>query len=242
MCGRYFLNTLPEALAAYFDIKGHKYPIYQASYNIAPTQYAPVVRLDHDGEYQIDLLRWGLIPGWAKDARIASQTINARAESVAEKPSFRQAYKARRCLVPQSGYFEWIGEGKEKQPYAVRPRQGPLFVAAGLWEQWRAPDAANDEPPLETFTILTCAASEEIAPLHDRMPVLLTPEDWRFWLEAPAKALVPLLRPAPAGTALYFPVSKAIGSPRNNRPDLIEPIDAQPPPRVAALFDDPESS
>lgn len=240
MCGRYFLNTLPEQLAAYFDIKGHKYPIYQASYNIAPTQLAPVVRLDANGDFQIDLLRWGLIPGWAKDARIASQTINARAESVAEKPSFRQAYRKRRCLVPQSGYFEWIGEGKEKQPFAVVPKHGPLFVAAGLWEQWRAPDAAPEQAPIETFTILTCAASDEIAPLHDRMPVLLGLSDWRFWLEAPAEALDPLLCPAPDDTAVYYPVAKAIGSPRNNRPELIEPVAATLPPRLGSLFGDPD--
>ncbi|AVP97985.1 hypothetical protein C7S18_12575 [Ahniella affigens] len=245
MCGRYFLNTLPEQLAAYFDIKGHKYPIYQASYNIAPTQLAPVVRLDANGEFQIDLLRWGLIPGWAKDARIASQTINARAESVAEKPSFRQAYRKRRCLVLLSGYFEWIGEAKAKQPFAVVPKSGPLFVAAGLWEQWRDPtgrdsESATEPPPIETFTILTCQASDEIAPLHDRMPVLLGLNDWRFWLEAPAQALDPLLCPAPSGTAVYYPVAKAIGSPKNNRPELIEPVVATLPQRVGSLFGDSE--
>lgn len=220
MCGRYFLSTLPEQLAAYFDIRGHKYPLYGASYNIAPTQLAPVVRLDEQGDLAIDLLRWGLIPAWAKDRRIASQTINARAESVAEKPSFRQAYRRRRCLVPQSGYFEWIGEGRQKQPYAVVPQEGPLFVAAGLWERWLSPD----QETVETYTILTCAASEEIAPLHDRMPVLLAREDWRFWLEAPAAALDPLLRPAPSGTARYYAVDKAVGSPRNNRPELVVPL------------------
>ncbi|MBK8285632.1 MAG: SOS response-associated peptidase [Ahniella sp.] len=233
MCGRYFLATLPEQLAAYFDIKGHKYPLYAASYNIAPTQLAPVVRVDDEGDLSIDLLRWGLIPAWARDTRIASQTINARAESVADKPSFRQAYRKRRCLVPQSGYYEWIGDTRQKQPYAVIPQSDELFVAAGIWESWRGPD----QVAIETFSILTCAASDEIAPLHDRMPVLLAPSDWRFWLEAPAAALDPLLKSAPGGTAKWFPVDRAVGSPKNNHAGLIDPIDAPAPLRLGHLFD-----
>lgn len=233
MCGRYFLATLPEALAAYFDIKGHKYPIYPASWNIAPTHSAPVVRLDDNNDFAIDLLHWGLIPAWSKDRKIASQTINARAESVAEKPSFRQAYRRRRCLVPQTGYFEWVGEGRHKQPFAVVPKEGPLFVAAGLWERWMSPE----QIPVESFSILTCAASDEIVSLHDRMPVLLKPDDWRFWLEAPSEALDPLLRPAPSGTARYFAVDRAVGSVKNNHAGLIDPVVAVMPARGGGLFD-----
>lgn len=219
MCGRYFLQTLPEQLAAYFDIKGHKYPIYAPSYNIAPTQFAPVVRLNDQGERTLDLLRWGLIPAWAKDSRIASQTINARAETVAEKPSFRQAFKHRRCLVPMSGYFEWVGEGRDRSPYAIRPNHGDLLVAAGIFEHWRSPE----QEVWSTFSVLTCAANDDIAVLHDRMPVLLDQKDWDFWLGAPVQALSPLLQAAPNGSTRYHKVDRAVGNPRNNALDLLTP-------------------
>jgi putative SOS response-associated peptidase YedK len=227
MCGRYtnrltwrqivelYRLTAPEPSAA---------PNLPPRYNIAPTQEAPVVRLIDSGRELLSM-RWGLIPAWSKDRRIGAQCINARAESVAGKPAFREAYKRRRCLVPADGYYEWRPvEGEKKpQPYHVTMADGAPMTFAGLWERWRDPAGAVE---LLTFTILTTAASEAIAPLHDRMPAILRPEDHDAWLD-PQRDASPLLRPY-AGPMRHYPVSRHVSAARNEGPECIAPLTEQP--------------
>jgi len=183
MCGRYVFAILPSQLETLFGL--HETPAdLRARYNIAPTQIAPVIRIDPQGDGRVcSMLRWGLIPKWAKDPAIASSLINARCETVADKPAFRSAYRSRRCLVPASGFYEWKkSDGGTKQPYFIyREDQRPIAMA-GLWENWTDPVSSI---PVETFTILTTVASEAIRPLHDRMPVIIPPEHFDEWLQSP---------------------------------------------------------
>ena len=182
-----------------------------------------------DSALEAPLLRWGLVPFWAKDARGAARLINARSETVATTPAFREAFRTARCLVPVSGFYEWVslpGPGKAKQPHwihAAAPTAGPLTLA-GLWASWRGPDPAA--PPLETFTILTTAASADVANVHDRMPVLVPPAHRERWLDpaASAASLAPLLAPAPPGTLRHHPVGPAVSNVRADGPALIAPL------------------
>jgi len=206
---------------------------FAVSYNVAPTQAAPVLRQDERGR-RLDLLRWGLIPWWSKDAKIGATLINARAETLPSKPAFRSAFAARRCLVPVSGFYEWRRlDAKAKQPYYLRSAgdDEPLFLA-GLWESWKDPEGER----LETFTIVTTTPNELVAQLHDRMPAILDPADFGTWLDpkASAEALTALLRPYPAELMLSHPVSRLVNSPRNNGPECVAcPPEADQPP----LFD-----
>ncbi len=192
-------------------------------YNIAPTQAVAVVRIAPDTSVrQWQLVRWGLVPSWAKDASIGSRMINARAETVAGKPSFRTSFRRRRCLVPADGYFEWQKTGQGKQPYYIRMRDDRPFAMAGLWESWLNP-ATNE--PLLSCTIITTQANELTQPIHDRMPVILAAADYEMWLDPQPpdpERLGALLRPCDSATLRADPVDTYVNSPRNDGPRCVE--------------------
>ena len=219
MCGRYTLRSSPEAIAGAFDLP--EVPELPARYNIAPTQDVPVVRLDPDrGGREFGLLHWGLIPSWADDPAIGNRMINARAETVAEKPAFRKAFQSRRCLVISDGFFEWRREGKHKQPYFIRMRDDRPFAFAGLWERW-----GRGGGPIESCTHLTTEPNELVAPIHDRMPLILPESAYDLWLDPAVKdprKLQELLIPYPAEEMEAYPVSTLVNSPGNDTAGCIE--------------------
>lgn len=220
MCGRYSLTTPSEALADMFD--AGPLDSFPPRYNIAPTQHVPVVRLDPDSRREWAMLRWGLIPSWAKDPAIGNRMINARAETAAEKPSFRAAMRRRRCLVPTDGFYEWQKSGNQKQPMRIELADGKPFAFAGLWEHWQSP--AGDA--VETFTILTTEASADLSAIHHRMPVILAPEHYQVWLEVGSgdvEIVLPLLAPYQAERLVARPVSRHVNNPRNDDPRCLEP-------------------
>jgi putative SOS response-associated peptidase YedK len=234
MCGRYTLSSPTDLIA---DLLGlAEVPELAPRFNIAPTQEAPVVRVleaagdgEPAGRRRLDLLRWGLVPFWADDPGVGNRMINARGESLADKPAFRQSFKKRRCLVVADGFYEWKKEGDGKQPYHIHRRDGLPFAFAGLWDRWvdRTAGAAGDAAPLDTFTIVTTAAAPEIADLHDRMPVILDPADYDLWLDpavSDRERLQPLLHPE-GGELVRWPVSKLVNSPANDRPECSRPVD-----------------
>ncbi|ODT97251.1 MAG: hypothetical protein ABS82_00945 [Rhodanobacter sp. SCN 67-45] len=192
----------------------------EPQYNVAPTQYAPVVALAEGGA-QVKGLKWGLIPSWAKDPGIGARAINSRAETVAEKPMFRAAFKKRRCLVPASGYFEWRLEGGAKQPYYIREPDGNLMMFAGLWEAWRASDA---DEWTRTYTIVTGEPGRVSGDIHDRQPVILPPDLLDAWLTVSPEDALALLKVLPEAELTYHAVSKAVGNVRHKGPELVEPI------------------
>jgi putative SOS response-associated peptidase YedK len=221
MCGR-FTNryTWRELVELYRLTDQGDGADWSPSYNIAPTELAPVVRVNRQtGERRLSLLQWGLVPFWSKDPKIAYSTINARAETVAEKPAFREAYQRRRCLVPTSGFFEWREDGtKAQQPYHFTRADGRPLTLAGLWERWRKGDA----PPLETFTIIVGRPTPQVEQYHDRAPIILEPEDFDVWLDhdVGSQALTPLLQPW-RGEFAIAAVSKAVNSVKNDGPELL---------------------
>lgn len=224
MCGRYSLTTPLAALRALFGFE--EQPNLQPRYNIAPTQEVPVVR-EEDGKRHLRSVRWGLIPGWAKDRTIAAKLINARSESAHEKPSFRQAFAKRPCLIPADGFYEWKAEKDGKQPYRIAFGENRPFAFAGLWESWRDPAGGAK---VETCTILTTDANDSLRWLHDRMPVILAPDDFDLWL-SPASTkerrqalLIPYKESTAYGPLLVQPVSKAVNKVANDGPDLIKPL------------------
>ncbi|WP_036112924.1 MULTISPECIES: SOS response-associated peptidase [Luteibacter] len=188
-------------------------------FNIAPTQRALIVTVG-DRRADIGLARWGLIPSWARDASIGAKTINARREGLAEKPAFRAAVRRRRCLVPASGYYEWTGEKGSKQPYFIQAADGGLLLFAGLWEVWRGPD----DEPVRSFTIVTGEPGKVTGDVHDRQPVMLAPEAWEDWLFAPVEPALEALASAAGPDLVFHPVGKRVGSPKNDGPELVEPI------------------
>ncbi len=220
MCGRYALYGPVSRLRGHFDVDFDAIG-FVPRYNVAPQQFAPIVR-ERDGAREVAMLRWGLLPSWAKDPAIATRLIQARVETAAEKPAFRSAFKARRCLVPADAFYEWAQTPAGKQPYLVRLRSGEPLALAGLWERWRGPDGEV----LDTYTILTTDANALIAPLHERMPVILPPESWALWLN-PARTpqqVLPLALPYPAPALAMHPVARRVGNVRNDDPGLIEPV------------------
>ncbi len=205
-------------------------PNLKARWNVAPTQDVPAVRRDEDGRHMV-LLRWGLVPFWADDPSIGARMINARAESVAEKPAFRDAFRKRRCLVPADGFYEWKAEGKRKQGYAIRRRDRAPFAFAGLWERWAGPKGGPAlERPLESLTIVTTTANGALSFLHERMPVILDERDWDLWLDpaAPRPVLEGLLKPAPDDLLDTYPVGPRVNSVRNDDETCAAPLDATP--------------
>jgi putative SOS response-associated peptidase YedK len=234
MCGRYFQQRPPAEVARYFAAE-NPVPNLAPSWNLAPTQSALVLRRHPEtGARHLDALRWGLVPRWAKDASGAARMINARSESVAEKPAFRDAFARRRCLVAADGFYEWQVNGKAKQPFAVALADSAPMILAGLWEGWRSPDGEI----LRSFTILTTGATPRLAPLHERMPVILPPADWPVWLgevEASVDAVKALLRPFPGEALRVWPVAARVGKVAENDPGLLA---RDPLAVVAAGLDD----
>lgn len=222
MCGRFTLKQTAAALAQAFELE--TVPDLAAQYNIAPTQMiATVLHKPESDRREFQQLRWGLIPSWSKDPSIGAKLINARAETVAEKPSFRSAFKRRRCLVLADGFFEWQKKQNKKQPFYFRLQNEKPFAFAGLWEKWES--ASGEE--IASCTILTTAANELLEPIHDRMPVILAPEDYNQWLDPQLESpevLEPLLRPYPAASMTSYPVSTLVNKPQHNSPDCVVPI------------------
>ncbi|MFK8253266.1 SOS response-associated peptidase [Ancylobacter terrae] len=223
MCGRIIQHQGPLTYAERFglDTRDTRIPNLPPRCNGAPSQDILVIRRNPEtARAELGALRWGLVPVWSSDLKIAWKTINARAETVATTPAFRGAWKARRrCIVPVDGFYEWRREGKQKQPFMIARKDGKPLALAGLWEGWRDPQSGEW---LRTFTILTCDASPFMAPLHDRMPVILEEADVARWLESDDVAS--LLRPYGPDDLAMWPVSTRVNSPANEGPDLVEPI------------------
>jgi putative SOS response-associated peptidase YedK len=219
MCGRYASTIPPEAMRALFRYL--EQPNFPPRYNIAPTQPVAIVRMT-EGKRQFALVRWGLIPSWVKDPRAFSLLINARGESVNEKPAFRNAMKYRRCLVPADGFYEWKREGETKRPYFVRRKDGAPIAFAGLWENWTGPNGEE----VETAAIVTTTASRSISHIHDRMPVIVPPEAFDFWLDpkVDAQSAAAVISPVPEGEIEAYPVSSAVNRTANDSPMLMEPL------------------
>ncbi|MEW6690914.1 MAG: SOS response-associated peptidase [Pseudomonadota bacterium] len=205
MCGRYALHAHPDVVTLEFALRS--VPLFAPRYNIAPGAEVLIVRQDGAA-----LARWGLVPGWAKDAAVGARLINARAETLAQKPSFRDAYRRRRCLIPASGFYEWRGEAGRKQPFYVHPSQGQLFAFAGLWERWR---------DLETCTVITTDANAAMRAIHDRMPVIVPRADYAGWLGGGEG----LLKPCPDDIIGIRRVGRAVNDARNDSPALLEASD-----------------
>jgi putative SOS response-associated peptidase YedK len=218
MCGRFTLRTPKERIKREFQLPEE--PSVEARYNIAPTQNIIAVRQSADGREAVEL-KWGLIPSWAKDASMGARLINARSETVTEKPSFREAFKRRRCIIPADGIYEWQRTGGRKQPFFIHVRDGRVFGFAGLWDKWRDEEGEI----IESCTILTTEANEVFRPVHDRMPVILPPETYDEWLGDDARgveALKELLRPYPSSEMVAYPVSPQVNSPQSQGSDLIK--------------------
>ncbi|CAB4920203.1 MAG: SOS response-associated peptidase [Actinobacteria bacterium] len=252
MCGRYAAAKDPAALAEEFGVAAPVEERLEPDYNVAPTKRVYVVldrQRDASLERSLVVARWGLIPSWAKDPSIGSRMINARAETVAEKPAFRRAFAKRRCLVPADGYYEWyaptsadapVGKtGKPlKQPFFIHPSDGSSLAMAGLYEWWRDQSRADDDPLAWrlTCTILTTDAADEVGRIHDRMPMTIARGDWGAWLDPATGAdATTLLRPALGPSLEAYPVSVAVNSVRNNSPELIVPLAAEDVVPGAAL-------
>lgn len=221
MCGRFTLRSAPKLVAELFELP--ELPLFEARYNIAPTQMVGAVRMN--GERHFVSLRWGLIPAWAKDPSFGAKTINARAETVTEKPAFRTAFQRRRCLVVADGFYEWQRIGRAKQPMYIVMKDDRPFALAGLWERWR-----GESEVIESCTILTTRANALLGKIHDRMPVILAREDYNLWLDPecdPARALVPLLQPYPDDEMKMYPVSSKVNNARHESADCMEPISVQ---------------
>lgn len=218
MCGRFALFASPELVAEYFALA--EPPALAPHYNLTPGQDIAAVRVDRDGVLRLHALRWGLVPFWAKDATLGRRLINARLDSLAGKPAFREAFTRRRCLIPASGFYEWgVDAAGKKQPFFIRPRGEPLLAIAGLWERWRAPSGE----PLETCVIVTTEANALLAPIHDRMPVLLARAAQDVWLDARSDVAT-ITELAARGPELEtWPVGTAVNDPRNDDERVIAP-------------------
>lgn len=230
MCGRYTLLRGADAVAERFEAYCGGLS-FGPRYNIAPTQAAPIV-VEADQGRQLLLARWGLIPFWARDPAIGDRLINARAETIAEKPSFKHAFARRRCIVPATGFYEWKRLPTGSQPYYIRRKDHALFGMAGLWDTWESPDGS----PVVSFTIITARPNAMVAPLHNRMPAILSVQDEAVWLGGPspgtgsqldaqaAEALLQLLRPYPEEFLTAYPVSRIVNNPSNEDPRCVQPL------------------
>ena len=230
MCGRYVITSAPEAIRALFRYQ--EQPNFPPRFNVAPSQPIPIVRLA-DGKRQFALVRWGLLPSWVKDPKTFALLINARGESVIDKPAFRAAMKRRRCLIPADGFYEWQAGGSRKQPYFIRLKSGAPMAFAGLWECWTGPNGEE----LETAAIVTTNANRALGHIHDRMPVILAPEAFDLWLncaEVDAQTAAALITPAPDDLFEAYPVSTDVNRVANDNAKLLEPLVAGAEPAPAA--------
>ncbi len=221
MCGRYLITTPVEAIRQIFGVDQR--PNLAPRYNVAPTQSVPIIRLGEAGR-ELVTVRWGLVPFWAKDLKIGARMINAKAETVAEKPAFRDGYKRRRCLVLADGFYEWKKLDGRKQPYLIRLKTAEPFAFAGLWADWK--DTESGER-IESCTIITTEPNALTAKIHNRMPVILPPPAHELWLDPEAADGRSLLCPFPAEAMEAFPVSPRVGNVKNDDPGLIEPLPDQ---------------
>ena len=229
MCGRFVLTANADVIQLKFDLDTVPEGI-QARYNIAPSQ--PVAAVANDDPSALTFFKWGLIPFWSKDPDIGNRLINARAETLHEKSSFKHAYRRRRCLIPADGFYEWSKRGDSKTPMFIHMKDGELFAFAGLWERWNSPE--GDE--IRTCTIITTEPNDLVKSLHNRMPVILREEDYDTWLspdELPPDVLQPFLRPYEADLMDVYQVSPLVNSPANDTPECIAPV---VPPQQSALL------
>jgi putative SOS response-associated peptidase YedK len=224
MCGRFVQKTPLGDIRVLFETAG-AVPNMAARYNCAPTDNLAVVRFNpQTGERALDLLRWGLLPLWAKDPSFGPKAINARRETIATNNIFRDAFERRRCLVPADGFYEWRKRDGKTQPYAIVPADDGVFAFAGLWERWKNP---ADGAILRSFTIVTGLPNELCEPIHDRMPVILPAEAWRRWLGEDAASpaeLLSLLLPYPSGLMRVYPIGPRVGNVRNDDAELLAPL------------------
>lgn len=225
MCGRYASSRPADELASWFEVEEQPEQVLPASYNVAPTDPVYAV-LERHGTRLLRVVRWGLVPSWAKDAKGAARLINARRESVADKPAFRAAYQRRRCLLPADGYFEWQQrDDATKQPWFLSARDGAPLAMAGLYEVWTPPDGER----LWTATVLTTQAADELGHVHDRTPLLVERAHWARWLDPDSgDSGADLLHPGTPGTLDSWPVSAAVGNVRNDGPELVRPVSTEP--------------
>jgi len=217
MCGRYVFTSPAEAIQAMFKFG---LPLnYPPNYNVAPTHEMPILRRAKDGGGEMFKARWGLIPHWAKDTKVAYSTINARSETAASKPAFRDSFKRKRALIPADAFYEWKRDGKDKQPHLIRMKGGGPFTLAGLWSTWRSPE----DEEITSFTIMTTEPNGFMAEIHNRMPVILGEEARSRWLDTDEDP-TSVLRPCPSEWLEAYPVDRRVGNVRNNDAELIEPI------------------
>ena len=229
MCGRYSITSAPEAIRALFGYD--EQPNFPPRYNVAPTQPVPIVRLD-GGRRHFALVRWGLIPSWVKDPKTFTLLINARGETLIDKPAFRAAMRRRRCLFPADGFYEWKAGHDRKRPFYIRRKDGTPMAFAGLWETWMGPNGEE----METATIITTAANRALMSLHDRMPAIIDPAAFDMWLDTSrvdAETALALLAPAREGLLELHEVSPAVNRTANDIPDLIAPVATTSPEGAA---------
>lgn len=218
MCGRYAFSTPPAEVVAHFGLS--ECADFGPRYNIPPGTDIPVIRLSPEGKRVLHLLRWGLVPHWSRDPSIGARLNNARAEGVHEKPSFRDAFRRRRCLIPADGFYEWHTEGRVKQPWYFSLRSGRPLAMGGLWESWRGPDGEI----LRTCAVITTAPNEVMAPVHDRMPVIIPPEYWQDWLAAPPEEVEALLAPISGEVMQAWKVDRRMSRTSEDDPGLVVPL------------------
>ncbi|MDQ3758022.1 MAG: SOS response-associated peptidase [Actinomycetota bacterium] len=236
MCGRFASSTPVSKLVEQFLVDEVTVDAHEPNWNVAPTNDILAVAASKEGVRRLGTFKWGLVPSWAKDPSIGNRMINLRAETVSEKPSFKRTLAKHRCIIPIDGFYEWkaMGAGRKKQPFYIRSRDGTALALAGLWEAWKDKDKAGeaDDEWLRTCTIITTTPNKLLAPIHDRMPVVLPLEAWDTWLDRDnddVDALAALLRPAPDDLLELYPVSPEVNSVRNNGEQLIAPLEGHDP-------------
>jgi putative SOS response-associated peptidase YedK len=230
MCGRYVSVSSPTILAERFKAEEVRVEVHEPDYNVTPRASVPVVA-ESQGKRVLDIVRWGLIPSWAKDTKIGDRMINARADKIASSNAYKRAFAKRRCIIPADGFYEWqkLEHKKQKQPWFFRRRDGEPLAFAGLWEVWHDPnDAAGDEAPrVRSCVIITTDANDTISPIHDRMPVVLPESAWDEWLDREnndTERLQKLLVPAPPEEFEAWRVGHLVNKPANNGPELLERV------------------
>jgi len=232
MCGRYVSVSSPTILAERFKVEEVRVTEREPNYNVAPRAEVPVIA-ESKGVRTLDLVRWGLVPSWAKDLSIGDRMINARAETITTSNAYKRAFERRRCIIPADGFYEWekiAVAGRKtpvKQPWFFRRRDGEPLAFAGLWEVWHDPNLGDDAPRVRSCVIITTDANDVVRPVHDRMPVVLAEREWSAWLDRDdhdVAKLRKLLVPAPAGEFEAWPVSMSVNKADNNSPELLDPV------------------